>query len=95
MMFYSLAEQVTGGGGFAPSPLVLLPEAPRYDIVMRKSTVVNHPPDFCCHLTTIDGIDFPHFAAFCFFHARVTFCSQVFELGKSRQNGAEYGFSGG
>jgi hypothetical protein len=34
-------------------------------------------------LTTIDGIDLPHLAAFCRFRDRVTFCSQVFLLGKS------------
>ena len=36
MMFYSLAGQVTGGG-FAPSPLVLLQEKPQYGILMEKS----------------------------------------------------------
>jgi hypothetical protein len=58
------------------------------------STVVNHP-DFYYHLTTIDGFDLPHFAVFCFFRDRVTDYSQLFLPGKLRQNGAEYGFSGG
>lgn len=35
------------------------------------STVVNHP-DFYYHLTTIDGIDLPHLAVFCFFRDKVT-----------------------
>ena len=48
-----------------------------------RPTVVTHP-DFYYHLTTIDGIDLPHLAAFCRFRDRVTFCSQVFEVGKSR-----------
>ena len=30
------------------------------------------PPEFYYHLTTIDGIDLPHFAVFCFFRDRVT-----------------------
>ena len=34
-------------------------------------TVVIHP-DFYYHFTTIDGIDLPHFAVFCFFRDRVT-----------------------
>ena len=29
-------------------------------------------PKFYYHLTTIDGIDLPHFAVFCFFRDRVT-----------------------
>ena len=29
-------------------------------------------PQFYYHLTTIDGIDLPHFAVFCFFRDRVT-----------------------
>ena len=33
--------------------------------------VVTHP-DFYYHLTTIDGINLPHFAVFCFFRDRVT-----------------------
>ena len=57
-------------------------------------TVVKHP-DFYYHLTTIDGIDLPHFAVFCFFHDRVTDTLLLFLPGKSRQNGANYGFSGG
>lgn len=61
---------------------------------MEKTTVVKHP-DFYYHLTTIGGCDLPHFAVFCVFHDRVTFCSQDFEVGKSRQNAAEYGFLGG
>ena len=32
---------------------------------LLPSTVVKHP-DFYYHLTTIDGIDLPHFAIFCF-----------------------------
>ena len=57
-------------------------------------TVVIHPC-FYYHLTTIDGIDLPHIAVFCFFRDRVTDYSQLFLPGKSRQNGAETGFSGG
>ena len=56
--------------------------------------VVSHP-DFYYHLTTIDDLILPHFAVFCFFRDRVTDYSQLFLPGKSRQNGAEYGFSGG
>lgn len=50
---------------------------------MEKTTVVKHP-DFYYHLTTIDGFDLPHLSIFFCFRDRVTFCSQVFELGKSR-----------
>lgn len=50
---------------------------------MEKTTVVKYP-DFYYHLTAIDGFDLPHLAAFCRFRDRATFCSQVFELGKSR-----------
>ena len=48
---------------------------------MEKTTVVKRP-NFYYHLTTIDGFDLPHLAAFCRFRDR--FCSQVFELGKLR-----------
>ena len=30
------------------------------------SSTVERTPDFYYHLTTIDGIDLPHFAVFCF-----------------------------
>ena len=69
------------GGGIHASPLVLLPQLSGYGILMEKTTVVKHP-DFYYRLTTIDGFDLPHLAAFCRFRDR--FCSQVFELGKSR-----------
>jgi hypothetical protein len=46
-------------------------------------------------LTTIDGIDLPHFAVFCRFRDRATVYQQLFLPGKSRQIGAETGFSGG
>ena len=88
-----IAEQAKGERHHA-SPLVLLPETPQYGILSEKTTVVR-TPQFYYHFTTIDGCDLPHFAVFCFFHDRVTFCSQNFEVGKLRQNGAEYGFSGG
>ncbi len=39
--------------------------------VIPFPTVVR-PPDFYYHLTTIDGIDLPHLAVFCFFRYRVT-----------------------
>ena len=71
------------GGGIHASPLVLLPQLSGYGILMEKTTVVKHP-NFYYHLTTIGGCDLPHLAAFCRFRDRVTFCSQVFELGKSR-----------
>jgi len=45
-------------------------------------TVVKHP-DFYYHLTTIDGIDLPHFAVFCFFRDSVTDYEQLFLPGKS------------
>ena len=54
-------------------------------------TVVNHP-DFYYHLTTIDGLILPHFGWVMTLWPRKTGKSI---LGKSRQNGAEYGFSGG
>ena len=57
-------------------------------------TVVIHPC-FYYHLTAIDGIDLPHFAVFCFSRDRVTNCSHLFLPGKSRQDAAEHGFSGG
>ena len=56
------------------SPLVLLPETPLCGIFTEKPTVVNRP-DFYYHLTTVDGIDLPHFAVFCFF--RTHFCLAV------------------
>ena len=71
------------GGGIHASPLVLLPQLSGYGILMEKTTVVKHP-NFYYHLTTIGGCALPHLAAFCRFRDRVTFCSQVFELGKSR-----------
>ena len=71
------------GGGIHASPLVLLPQLSGYGILMEKTTVVKHP-DFYYHLTTIDGFDLPHLSIFFRFRDRVTFCSQVFELGKSR-----------
>ena len=67
---------------------------PVYLLILTIVTVVTHP-EFYYHLTTFDGCDLPHFAVFCFFHDRVTVYSQYFEVGKSRQNGAEHGFSGG
>ena len=82
------------GGGIHASPLVLLPQLSGYGILMEKTTVVKRP-DFYYHLTTIDGIDLPHFAVFCFFCDSVTDYSQLFLPGKSRQNETEYGFSGG
>ena len=50
-------------------------------------TVVKHP-DFYYHLTTIDGIDLPHFAVFCFFR---DLSHRLFTTFSARQIAAKWG----
>ena len=41
-------------------------------------SAVVRTPQFYHHLTTIDGIDLPHFAVLCFFRDSVTVYSKLF-----------------